>query len=457
MSGDTVTSGATTVTTISRAPIRVKEIQFLSVPASGSVQLRNHVVNANVTTPEWEYDVARRLIRRQSPYMRGPDVEKVQDSLVTLGYSVGSHGVDGVYGGDTERAVRRFQDEHGLLLDGIVGPETRTFLGLQGAACYPINTQFVILVRFSAPTSVTSADIWATDVRDGFGGLGSDTNPSQPVTVTFTGGVSNFYRFMIRTPQPVIFKNRVQWLWKCRNINGSGSGANNMEKTEHLIYTVYQTPQPPMSTPWIAVLHKACVWAANETDAVGAASMVTVNVNSARDINNNLVLQYDIVLGASFYSSSANFDCTEYLERLNGGAGNGGDVNCTDCACMVTTFANALGCELHESEMGYNFRCNEIISIGFTNWAVPFGRGFSYHEVAWTGTRGNGDELYDACLKVDGDANPTTSPHSELLPLNLLFHVAGSTLYKERLAADTSDGRPNCIAQPLTGQRRVVI
>ena len=30
-------------------------------------------------------------------------------------------------------------------------------------------------------------------------------------------------------------------------------------------------------------------------------------------------------------------------------------VNCTDCAIIVTTFANALGCDLHEARMGGSF------------------------------------------------------------------------------------------------------
>jgi hypothetical protein len=126
LSGNRVTGGSTTVISISRGDIKVEEIQFLSVPGSNAIQVRHHLDNANISPPEWEYDFDRRLIRRQSPYMTGIDVEEVQDSLIILGYSVGSCGADGMYGDDTERAVRRFQDAHGLLLDGIVGPETRS-------------------------------------------------------------------------------------------------------------------------------------------------------------------------------------------------------------------------------------------------------------------------------------------------------------------------------------------
>jgi hypothetical protein len=66
-----------------------------------------------------------RLLKVTSPYMRGHDVEQVQEQL-------NSHGehltVDGIYGPDTAAAVRRFQQAHGLTVDGIVGPQTREAL-----------------------------------------------------------------------------------------------------------------------------------------------------------------------------------------------------------------------------------------------------------------------------------------------------------------------------------------
>jgi peptidoglycan hydrolase-like protein with peptidoglycan-binding domain len=38
--------------------------------------------------------------------------------------------VDGVFGSATEQAIKQFQAQHGLLIDGIVGPITRAALGL---------------------------------------------------------------------------------------------------------------------------------------------------------------------------------------------------------------------------------------------------------------------------------------------------------------------------------------
>ena len=51
-------------------------------------------------------------------------IKKVQTLLQRLGYDVGDTGIDGKYGPRTERAVRRFQQDNGLQVDGIVGIET---------------------------------------------------------------------------------------------------------------------------------------------------------------------------------------------------------------------------------------------------------------------------------------------------------------------------------------------
>ena len=55
---------------------------------------------------------------------RGQRVVQVQCMLTKRGYSVGSSGVDGDFGKDTDAAVRSFQTAKGLEVDGQVGPNT---------------------------------------------------------------------------------------------------------------------------------------------------------------------------------------------------------------------------------------------------------------------------------------------------------------------------------------------
>jgi hypothetical protein len=63
--------------------------------------------------------LGRRVVRRG---MVGWDVSVVQFMLTRHGVRVG--GIDGIYGGRTGSAVRRFQQRAGLAVDGLVGPAT---------------------------------------------------------------------------------------------------------------------------------------------------------------------------------------------------------------------------------------------------------------------------------------------------------------------------------------------
>ena len=53
-------------------------------------------------------------------------VKKAQKELKKLGYYKGE--VDGIYGDDTEKAVKKFQKDNGLIEDGVVGPGTGAML-----------------------------------------------------------------------------------------------------------------------------------------------------------------------------------------------------------------------------------------------------------------------------------------------------------------------------------------
>lgn len=54
----------------------------------------------------------------------GEAVVELQQALVAAGFDVGTYGVDGEFGRDTECAVVAYQTVHNLEIDGIVGPET---------------------------------------------------------------------------------------------------------------------------------------------------------------------------------------------------------------------------------------------------------------------------------------------------------------------------------------------
>lgn len=55
--------------------------------------------------------------------VRGEDVRQMQAALMELDYDLGSYGADGIFGTWTDRAVRSFQSDEGLTIDGVFGTE----------------------------------------------------------------------------------------------------------------------------------------------------------------------------------------------------------------------------------------------------------------------------------------------------------------------------------------------
>lgn len=91
------------------------------------VQIDETVLTAGVPVRISAHEETERILQLQTPFMVGDDVEAVQQALRQARISVD---VDGIFGHLTEAAVRRFQQLKGLTVDGVVGPATRSALGL---------------------------------------------------------------------------------------------------------------------------------------------------------------------------------------------------------------------------------------------------------------------------------------------------------------------------------------
>lgn len=74
-----------------------------------------------------DYRLGDRMIYLRSPMTRGDDVTDLQQRLGSLGFDAGW--LDGIFGPDTERAVRDFQHNQGLAAEGVVGRETVAAFG----------------------------------------------------------------------------------------------------------------------------------------------------------------------------------------------------------------------------------------------------------------------------------------------------------------------------------------
>ena len=61
---------------------------------------------------------------------RGDEVKQIQTKLKNWGYYNGN--IDGIFGSETEKAVKAFQRKNNLTVDGIVGDKTLKELGING-------------------------------------------------------------------------------------------------------------------------------------------------------------------------------------------------------------------------------------------------------------------------------------------------------------------------------------
>jgi hypothetical protein len=239
--------------------------------------------------------------------------------------------------------------------------------------------------------------------------------------------------------------------------------------TSHVIYTTLELPTLPWTQsppdadnralPWTEVLKYACVWAAGAQTLQDASTRICAAIH----LLGGRLLEYGCSVGArEMYTNTVAglFDLSAFLERLAGGPGNGRYVNCTDCACMVTTFANVLGADLWQSRMGRyvpSFITRDIKAIGATTWSSPcgLGLGFMYHEVGWAGSGESEQPIYDACLLIDATLGPLPHIRNPLLATNMPFGSAGQGMYRSMLARPDSEAI--CSPRPEERRRRMLI
>jgi Putative peptidoglycan binding domain len=84
------------------------------------------VTTTPATTPTQQVTVPSAGLK---PGAKGAAVKQLQRALKAAGYSPGA--IDGSYGPGTESAVKKFQQAHGLVADGIAG--TKTLAALRSA------------------------------------------------------------------------------------------------------------------------------------------------------------------------------------------------------------------------------------------------------------------------------------------------------------------------------------
>jgi N-acetylmuramoyl-L-alanine amidase len=123
------------------------------------------------------YGLGDRVLYLSHPMLRGDDVAELQRRLGGLGFDAGR--VDGIFGPDTDRAVREFQRNAGLTVDGLAGPATLDHFDRLGA-------------RIDRPEAVAGVRE-REQLRDDTAGL-----QDRRVMVAHTGGLDALTRSLAR-------------------------------------------------------------------------------------------------------------------------------------------------------------------------------------------------------------------------------------------------------------------
>lgn len=230
----------------------------------------------------------------------------------------------------------------------------------------------------------------------------------------------------------------VKWHFEVKGTDGTYKPIVGGEQSVTLrFYGVLGNDQGTASPdlPWVAVVDEATKKIAGTANDAPKARSILV-----QHIYEEVGLAYDRKSGASAYTnyvgspswSAARFYLSDFMKRARGKI-----VNCTDCASILSTYANMIGAKLHYSIIGWSFKLNPIMGIGSTTFGSPFdsgGMGFSYHAVT---TPDSTATIDDATLAVDGDSDPKVAPYTKLLVQNL----TGSD-YLTRLSPTYGTGTP---------------
>ena len=115
-----------------------------------TVECSSGVQHSKTIKKKWEYWAIPACVDGEAPAPtqkptlrrgdKGEYVKQAQQELIAQGYSCGSTGVDGDFGRNTEAAVKAFQRDHGLTVDGIIGQKTWNALdGAEPAIYYTVT------------------------------------------------------------------------------------------------------------------------------------------------------------------------------------------------------------------------------------------------------------------------------------------------------------------------------
>jgi hypothetical protein len=278
--------------------------------------------------------------------------------------------------------------------------------------------------------------------------------------ITQTDDFQTFCLEDVRLQEAGIGVYEVIWRWQ---FSTDGYHWTDFQETKHRIYSTLNLPKGkwrpnsdnPANTqlPWTEVLKIACQWAAGAKCEREIADKITSAVNN---LGPTLIHYDEDTVGSPHYTKEADghpprFDCQRFVDLLNGQSQDDKDqnVNCSDCAAIVTALVSLLGYELPEmsvsSPVSDEIPLRRHRRIGLQQWE-PAGETFNFHAIAWKGQ--NADEVSDACVLLDINENIAGEP-IPFLPTNFRFGQKGEHFYRHFLVPEGKDDNCKPSSEPM--------
>ncbi|GEM_PF-1732144 len=258
------------------------------------------------------------------------------------------------------------------------------------------------------------------------------------VTPAFgASGLSDPVEFELASPLPqTVGKLTLSLAWSAGNA-GTPDASIPIGSTEHMIYLTVDRPVAPWEneTPWVDALDLSCEWGSGATDRDTAAAAIT------RGLNASPYLRYHgtTTFGAStfFLSSFLMLFRKEAVFHLN----------CTDCADMIVTLANLLGCDLHQGKV-FDLETRRFLKLAGdpaddADWVSCE---WNFHEMAWLHGIGPQASVYDGSLQLDTDKNDADTVHVPQLPAKMAFKNYKALLVEDGPCKPASSGSRRAVA-----------
>ena len=173
-------------------------------------------------------------------------------------------------------------------------------------------------------------------------------------------------------------------------------GVTTLGATEHRVFRVLGRPTSPWGQAplWVGALELACQWARGATRQTEVAAAIT------HSLNTHPLIRYHGTTTLGAYT----FFLSTFLLLLSREAVF--HINCTDCASVIATLGNLLGCDLEERRLfEVNTRPFLKMSGDPTLESDWIERRWIYHEVGWRSGSGPKGQIFDGSLQLDADMN----------------------------------------------------